>query len=71
MSYKVLRAKTGQDKNGKDFYSNIGRVIETSKGQSIKIDVIPVGWDGWAMMMDPLPPREDSPKRRADDDIPF
>lgn len=69
-NYKVLRAKTGADKDGKSFYSNIGRLIETSKGPSIKLDVIPVGWDGWAMVMDPLPPKE---KMASDggEDIPF
>ncbi len=45
---KVIKAKSGTDKEGKPYYKIIGRVI-TSKngGEMIKIDVVPVAWDGW------------------------
>jgi hypothetical protein len=69
VSHKVLRAQTGADKDGKKFYSNIGRYMETKAGPMIKLDVIPVGWDGWAYVSDPLPPKG----QKADDmdDIPL
>lgn len=55
MSYKELRAKTGEDKDGKPFYKTIGRLMDTSKGPMIKLDVVPCAWDGWAFVSDPLP----------------
>lgn len=49
--------KNGQEKNQ---YLNIGKVIETKTGsQMIKIDSIPVGFDGWAYLNDPRP-RDDN-----------
>lgn len=45
--------KDGQEKKR---YQTIGRVIETDKGKSIKIDSIPVvegGWNGWASLFEP------------------
>jgi hypothetical protein len=73
--HKVVRAKTGEDKSGKAFYSTIGRVIETSKGLMLKLDAVPVGWDGWAYINEPQdeqdkPARKPEP-RQDDDDIPF
>ena len=66
MSYKEVRAKTGEDKDGKPFYKTIGRVVDTAKGQSLKLDLIPLGWDGWAMLMDPLP--KEGRRSRSDPD---
>lgn len=37
-----------RDGNEKNRYTNIGVVIETSKGLSLKLESVPVGWDGWA-----------------------
>lgn len=69
--------KNGQEKNQ---YLNIGKVIETKTGsQMIKIDSIPVGFDGWAYLNDPRP-RDDNKGNSApqneeppmdDSDIPF
>lgn len=66
--YKEVRAKTGEDRDGKAFYKTIGRVMETKAGPMLKLDAIPLGWDGWAYISDPKP-REDA-KRSRDDDGP-
>ena len=70
--------KNGQEKNQ---YQNMGKIIETAKGsQMIKIDVVPVGWDGWAYIHDPRPrdnnkgnsaPQNEEPPFNSDSDIPF
>lgn len=41
-------------------YTNIGVVFESDKGMSIKLESIPVGWDGWANFYEPKG-REDRP----------
>ena len=65
--------KEGQQKNR---YQRIGSIIQTQKGEMLKLDVIPLkdgGWDGWAFLNEPRP-REDKfqglPKDN-EDDIPF
>ncbi len=43
--------KNGQEKNQ---YLTIGKVLETKNGSHmIKIDTVPVGWDGWAYLNEP------------------
>ena len=59
----------------KNRYQRIGSIIQTQRGEMVKIEVIPVkegGWDGWAYINDPKPkdgyqglPKDD------DDSIPF
>ena len=81
MSYLEVRAKTGEDKEGKAIYRTIGRVLTTQKGQMLKLDSIPLQWDGWAYLNEPKP-KEDAPNPRSkqaaarrvmedEDDIPF
>ncbi len=41
---------TDKDNNEKVRYQKIGTVFEDEKGQKIKVDLLPVGWDGWAYM---------------------
>lgn len=44
------------EKNGdKTYWRNIGVVIQTDKGFSLKLSAIPVGWDGWAQLFEPKP----------------
>ena len=65
----------GQQKNR---YQRIGSIIQTQKGEMLKLDVIPLkegGWDGWAFINEPRP-REDKyqglPKENDyDSDIPL
>jgi len=53
-----------RDGNEKSRYLNIGAVIETQNGLSIKLEAVPVGWDGWAYLNEPKP-REDAPARQS------
>lgn len=55
MAYKEVRAKTGEDKDGKPFYKTIGRVMDTKAGPMLKLDTIPLQWDGWAYISEPKP----------------
>lgn len=52
-----IRAKIGEyEKDGetKSRYSTIGAVLETKNGgMMIKIDSIPVGWEGFAYLNEP------------------
>ena len=66
-----------RDGNEKSRYLNIGAVIETQNGLSIKLEAVPVGWDGWAYLNEPKA-RDEAPQRssrgggRNDrDDVPF
>ena len=70
---------TGAEKNR---YQKLGVVIQTSNGgYMLKIEAIPVGWDGSAFLNDPKPreergaPAKTAPRKPAapasDDEIPF
>jgi hypothetical protein len=54
--YDVV-AVTGKytDSNGeeKSRYMNIGAVIQTKNGFMLKLEGVPVGWDGWAYLNEP------------------
>ncbi len=55
--FDVVVTQRYQDRDGNEQkrYVNIGSVIETSKGMSIKLESIPLGWDGWAAFYEPKP----------------
>ena len=56
---------TTADGQEKSKLINIGKVIEKANGKlSIKIDTIPLMWDGWAMMLPPRP-KDDAPPQRS------
>ena len=65
--------------NEKKRYTNIGVVFESDKGLSIKLESIPVGWDGWASFYVPKGKDEPAPIKSApaiagegfDDPVPF
>lgn len=81
-----IRAITGKytdrDGNEKNSYATLGKVIQTKKGGfMLKIDTVPVTWDGWAYL-EPPRPKEEKPAPASsrptdgglsdmDDDIPF
>jgi len=74
MSHKEVRAKTGTDRDDKPIYRVIGRVLDTKNGPMLKLDSIPLGWDGWAYISDPRPKDAPAPAARRpndDDDVPF
>lgn len=51
-------------------YTNIGVVFESEKGLSIKLESIPVGWDGWASFYVPKGRDEPQPSRPAESAAP-
>ena len=80
VKYEVV-AKNGtyKDRNGeeKTRWLKMGVCFESDKGLSIKIDSMPVGFDGWMSLMTPKPredKHEDKPTKQLndlDEDIPF
>ena len=74
----IVGQYTNKDGQTKNRYQRIGSIIQTHKGEMLKLDVIPLkdgGWDGWAFLNEPRA-REDKyqglPKDNdADSDIPF
>lgn len=80
IKYEVT-AVTGKytDREGKEKsrYVKVGIVMETRNGPMLKLEAVPVGWDGWAYLNEPKP-REQSQRAPSpgassapDDDIPF
>jgi hypothetical protein len=58
----------------KNRYQRIGSIIQTQRGEMVKIEVIPVkegGWDGWAYINDPKPKDGYQGLPKDDDDIAF
>lgn len=81
---KEISAVVGKytDKEGKEKnqYVNMGKIIETKNGSMMKIDSIPVNWDGWAYLNDPrprdnqqaAPQQQSAPASHIDnEDVPF
>jgi len=75
-----VKAKNGTYKsNGeeKTRWHQMGVCFQNDKGQlSLKIDSIPVNWDGWISLFEPKPKEGAQPQQQAapaiaDDDIPF
>jgi hypothetical protein len=66
--------RNGEDKTK---WLNIGAVIETDKGYSLKLETVPLNWDGWAKLFEPKPREErqaSRPQDRGEDfdgEIPF
>jgi hypothetical protein len=59
-------------------YINIGSAFDGDKGMSIKIESIPLGWNGWASLYVPKPREsnetrhnENAPVDGIDSDVPF
>lgn len=67
--YEVT-AVTGKytDQSGKEKsrYQTLGSVLETKNGLMLKIESIPIGWDGWAYLNDPKPRegQQDQPRQQ-------
>jgi hypothetical protein len=78
VKYDVVTIRT-DEKTDKKYYTNIGRVLETEKGLFIKLDVIPVGWNGFASFYTPKPKDKPPAEKQTQsssfadlsDDIPF
>jgi hypothetical protein len=73
---------TDKDGNEKNRYTKLGVVIEGKNGPMLKLEAIPVGWDGWAYLNEPRA-KDDQPQRQGrhatapapagdfDDSVPF
>ena len=46
------KAADGQEKSR---FTKIGVVMETDKGLRLKMETVPLAWDGWAMLSEPRP----------------
>lgn len=72
---------TDRDGKEKNRYQNIGVVLSGKSGFTIKIESVPIGWDGWAYLNEPKERDEKAPASRQSssraptqefaDDIPF
>lgn len=77
VKYEVT-AVMREDGREKGRYVKLGVVLDTKRGPMIKIENIPVGWDGWAYLNEPRESRGDqqgkTSRKQLDDegdDIPF
>lgn len=80
VKYEVM-AKNGtyKDRNGdeKARWLKLGVCFESEKGLSIKLDSVPINFDGWITLMTPKPKENISSNIQArnvnnmDEDIPF
>jgi hypothetical protein len=82
MAYKEVTAVMGEYVNAqgetKKKYQKIGAIIESKHGPMLKLDVIPLEWNGYAYINEPYdkekPKSEPRPNKRVDpfeDDAPF
>ena len=58
----------------KNRYQRIGSIIQTQRGEMLKLDVIPLregGWDGWAYLNEPKLKEYLGLPKDDDGDIPF
>ena len=53
-----------RDGNEKSRYMNIGAVINTRNGFMLKLEGVPVGWDGWAYLNEPKERDGQAPQRQ-------
>lgn len=65
--YEVTAVTGTYEKDGetKKRYMNIGSVIETKNGLSLKLEAVPVGWDGWAYLNEPQQREQQKPAART------
>ena len=73
----VARGDEYQDRDGntKVRWINCGAMFKNAEGKvSIKLDSLPVNFDGWLNLFDPKPRQQPQPQQAddgLDDDIPF
>lgn len=76
----VVGEYTAADGSTKKRYANLGAIIEGKNGPALKLETIPLGWNGWAYLNEPKP-KEQAPSKfsrgnqasadEPNDDIPF
>jgi hypothetical protein len=62
---------TAKDGSEKKSWMKIGSVIQTQKGMSLKLNAVPVGWDGWAMLAEPKDKPQKADYDDGDSSVPF
>lgn len=68
---------TDRDGNEKNRYAKLGVILQTKNGFALKLETVPIGWDGWAYLNEPRtdekPASQKPAPRMADlqDDPPF
>jgi hypothetical protein len=53
---------SGQEKSR---YQTIGAVIESRNGLMLKLEAVPIGWDGWAYLNKPKPKDGQAPRQQS------
>jgi hypothetical protein len=77
MAHKEVTAIVGEFTNAKGEvkkrYMKIGAIIESKHGPMLKLDSIPLEWNGYAYINDPYDKEREQPRSRnsAPDDMPF
>lgn len=64
----IARGETYKDKEGKDKtrWIRCGVVMDTkSGGQAIHIESLPINFDGWLMMKEPMPKENQKPYSKS------
>lgn len=63
---------TTSDGKEKSRYQKIGVVMQTKNGPMLKLESVPLAWDGWAYLNEPQEkPANKRDAVKPDDDIPF
>lgn len=65
----IARGETYKDKNGdeKTRWIKCGVVMDTkSGGQAVYIESLPINFDGWLMMKEPMPKENQKPYNKPD-----
>lgn len=82
MAHKELTAVVGEYTNAKGEvkkrYAKVGALIESKHGPMVKIDFVPIGWNGYAYVNDPYDPNAPRQQKQSqhrddmpEDDVPF
>ena len=75
-----VKSGTYKNQNGeeKPNWIKIGAVFETEKGMSMKMESVPISWDGWISFFEPKSKDDKKPQSNTqnsntipDEDIPF
>lgn len=67
MAKRRYDVSVAEKRDDKTYWKKIGVVLQTDKGGfALKIEMLPVGWDGWAQLFEP---KEDDkrPERKTQD----
>lgn len=65
----VIGKYTDAEGKEKNRYLTIGSVLETKHGDQLKLDSVPLGWNGWAYLNEPRARDEQKPAAGGGDDF--